>query len=327
MTESPINIGMIGAGSISAYHIAGLQQAGARFGAIAARTLESAQRRAHEFGISRFTADYHDILADPSIDAVVIATPDYLHKPHAIDSLRAGKPTLLQKPMARSTGECEQIIRAADSNGVPLYVSFMHRYFEEVELLHSLLNDGALGRVLSVRQRNATPGADWAGWFYSKESVGGGVLLQLGVHGIDLLRYIFGEIVGVRATTARMIHERTLADGTVIHPDAEDLVIATYRFESGMIAVHESSYTEVAGTDRFRMEVYGAAGTAWLRTERGRLAVYAPDYIGNRGWLVPDIRTDRVGYLWGSANSSARIFPFTQPIDSHDASRSRPAHR
>ena len=109
MTESPINLGMIGAGSISAYHIAGLQQAGARFGAIAARTLESAQRRAHEFGISRFTADYHDILADPSIDAVVIATPDYLHKPHAIDSLRAGKPTLLQKPMARSTGECEQI--------------------------------------------------------------------------------------------------------------------------------------------------------------------------------------------------------------------------
>jgi predicted dehydrogenase len=296
VAKSPINIGMIGAGSISAYHIAGLRQAGARVGAIAARTLESAQRRAQEFGIPRFMADYHDILADPSIDAVVIATPDYLHMPHAIDALCAGKPTLLQKPMARNTDECVQIIRVADGTGVPLYVSFMHRYFEEVELMRNLLNEGALGQVLSVRQRNATPGADWAGWFYHKENVGGGVLLQLGVHGIDLLRHVFGEIVSVRATTARMIHERTLADGTVIHPDAEDLVIATYRFASGMIAVHESSYTEVAGTDRFRMEVYGTAGTAWLRTERGRLAIYAPDYIGQKGWLVPDILTDRVEY-------------------------------
>ena len=122
------------------------------------------------------------------------------------------------------------------------------------------------------------------------------MLLQLGVHGIDLLRHLFGDIVSVRATTARMVSARTLADGTVVHPDAEDLVLATYRFASGMIATHECSYSEVAGTDRFRMEVYGTAGTAWLRTERGRLALYAPDYIGQAGWLVPDLRTDQVGY-------------------------------
>ena len=296
MTVSPITVGIIGAGSISAYHIRGLQQAGARVAAIAARTLESAQRCAHEFGIPHFTADFHEILTDPSIDAVVIATPDYLHMPQAIAALRAGKTVLLQKPMARSARECEQIMHAADETGGHVYVSFMHRYFEEIELLRTLLDRGALGQILSVRQRNATPGADWAAWFYHKEQVGGGVLLQLGVHGIDLLRHVFGDIVSVRATTARMIDARTLADGTVIHPDAEDLVIATYRFASGLIAVHECSYSEVAGTDRFRMEVYGTAGTAWLRTERGRLALYAPDYIGQTGWLAPDIHTDQVGY-------------------------------
>ena len=102
MIKPPANIGVIGAGSISVYHIAGLQQAGAYVGAIAARTLESAQQRAHEFSIPHFTADYHEILSDPSIDAVVIATPDYLHMPHAIAALRAGKPVLLQKPMARN---------------------------------------------------------------------------------------------------------------------------------------------------------------------------------------------------------------------------------
>lgn len=296
MAETPIAIGMIGAGFISSYHIKGLQEAGARVSAVAGRSLESAQQRAHEFGIPHYTNDYHDILNDDSIDAVVVATPDYLHKAHAIDALRAGKATLLQKPMARSSDECKQILAVANETGTPLYVSFMHRYLEEVDLLRELLTAGALGKVYSVRQRNATPGADWAGWFYKKENVGGGVLLQLGVHGIDLLRHIFGEIESVRATTALMQPERTLADGTVVHPDAEDLVIATYRFASGMLAVHDCSYGEVAGTDRFRMEIYGDSGTAELRTARGRLALFAPDYVGHQGWFMPEIRTERIGY-------------------------------
>ena len=63
-----------------------------------------------------------------------------------------------------------------------------------------------------------------------------------------------------------------------------------------MMAVHECSYAEVAGTDRFRMEVYGSEGTAWLRSERGRLAVYAPSHWGRPGWFAPDIRTERIGY-------------------------------
>ena len=296
MAETLVNVGIIGAGFISAYHIRGLQEAGARVGAVAGRTLESATRRAREFGIPHGTNDYHEILNDPAIDAVVIATPDYLHMTHAIDALRAGKATLLQKPMARNSEECSQILRVAGETGTPLYVSFMHRYLEEVELLRDLLGAGALGEVHAVRQRNATPGADWAGWFYRKENVGGGVLLQLGVHGIDLLQHIFGAIESVRATTALMRPERTLADGTVVHPDAEDLVIATYRFRSGMLATHDCSYGEVAGTDRFRMEVYGDSGTAMLRTARGRLALFAPDYVGHRGWFVPEIRTERIGY-------------------------------
>ena len=170
------------------------------------------------------------------------------HARRAIAALEAGKPALLQKPMARNSAECRAIIAAAQATGVPLFVSFMHRYLEEIEQVRPLLERGVLGRVHSVRQRNATPGADWAAWFYRKENVGGGVLLQLGVHGIDLLRHLFGEIVRVRATTALMIKERMLADGTVVRPNAEDLVIATYEFASGLIAAHESasvSYTHL----------------------------------------------------------------------------------
>lgn len=296
MSDAKLQIGMIGAGFISTYHIEGLQDAGAAVPIIYSRTRETAASRAAEHSIPDHTDQLDDVLHDERLDAVVIATPDFLHMEHAIQALEAGKPVLLQKPMARNTDECRAVLDAAERTGTPLYVSFMHRYFEEIEQLKELLAAGALGDILFVRQRNATAGADWASWFYSKDKVGGGVMLQLGTHGIDLLRYIFGEIDHVRATTALMVPERTLANGTVVHPDAEDLVVAMYQFSSGIHASHECSYAEVAGTDRFRMEIYGTEGTAWLRTERGRLAIYAPEYTGIKDWHVPEINTERVGY-------------------------------
>ena len=295
MTAKPLQIGMVGAGFISHYHIQGLQQAGAVVRSIYSHTLASAQTRASEYGIGTATDNYDDVLRDPAIDAVLIATPDFTHEEFTVKALQAGKPVLLQKPMGRNADECRRMLDVADQTGTLFFVSFMHRYFEEIEMLRDLLQQNALGDIYSIRQRNATPGADWAAWFYSKELVGGGVLMQLGVHGIDLLRHVFGEITHVKATTASMKPERQLADGTVVHHDAEDLVFASYRFASGAIASHESSFGEVAGTDRFRMEVYGSHGTAWLRTERGRLAIFAPEHVGQRAWLTPEIKTDAVG--------------------------------
>lgn len=296
MNKKQPSIGIIGAGMISGYHIAGLRAAGARVDWIASDSKENAQAKAHEYQIAHYTGDYRQLLAQEDLDAVVVATPDYTHREIAIAALEAGKPVLLQKPMARNSDECRQIISAARDTGVPLYVSFMHRYFEEVVATRALLAKGALGPIYSVRQRNATPGASWAAWFYRQENVGGGAMLQLGVHGIDLLRYLFGEIVAVKAATALVKEERRLDDGTVVVPDNEDLILAIYRFESGLHAVHETVYNEVAGTDRFRMEIYGDRGTAWLRTERGDLALYAPQHLGRDGWLALDLPERPFGY-------------------------------
>lgn len=295
MGETRPKVGMIGAGFISDYHIQGLQAAGAEVAAIASLAGDTARAKAAQFGIASHTANYREILGNPEIDAVVIATPDFTHRDIAVEAAEAGKPVLLQKPMARTSQECRDIIAAAEQHDVPLYVSFMHRYFEEVSKAQELLAQNALGQVLSIRMRNATPGAFWAAWFFDRENVGGGVHMQLGVHGIDLLRYLFGEIEAVRATTALLKPERTLADGTVVRPNSEDLVFATYRFASGVLATHESAYNEVAGTDRFRMEIYGDKGTAWLRSERGLFAVYAPEYLGQEGWFVPRLAASAEG--------------------------------
>lgn len=289
MGARPVRAAVLGAGFISDYHIAGLREAGAELVAVSSATAVKAREKAERYGIPHHTANYREILARDDVEAVVVATPDFTHEEVAVAAARAGKAILLQKPMARTSAECLRIIEAAQQAQVLLCVSFMHRYFGEIGRLKDLLAQGALGDMHAVRQRNATSGADWAAWVYRKADVGGGVVLQLGVHGIDLLRYLFGEIVAVTATTALMTEERVLADGTRVTPNHEDQALALYRFASGALAVHEMSYTEVAGTDRFRLEVYGARGTAWVRTERGRLALYAPGATGQQEWVTPDL--------------------------------------
>lgn len=295
MTGEKLRVGVMGAGFISTYHIEGLRAAGAQVVAISSRTLESARKQASVYDIPFVTDQNEAVLAHPEVEAVVIATPDYTHRDLALQAIEAGKPVLLQKPMARNSAECRDIIEAGERAGVPVFVSFMHRYFEEVFAVRELLAQQALGSVFAVRQRNATPGGSWAAWLYSREKVGGGVMMQLGVHGVDLLRHLFGEIEAVKATTALTRKERRLSDGTVVRPDAEDVVFATYRFASGLLATHEVAYNEVAGTDRFRMEIYGESGTAWLRSERGPLALYAPAYAGREGWFQPALPESNPG--------------------------------
>jgi predicted dehydrogenase len=235
------------------------------------------------------------VLADSAIHAVVVATPDDTHAAVAIDALAAGKAVLLQKPMALDAAECRAILAAGKGSAAPLTVSFMHRYFPEVGWLKQVLAEGSLGPIHMVRMRNATPGADWNDWFYTADHVAGGVVMQLGVHGIDLIRHLFGPIseVSARMTTARP--ERRLKDGRLVRSRLEDNVLATYRLLGGAMAAHEMSYTEVQGCDRFRLEVYGEKGTAWLRTERGAAALYAPAATGREEWVMPKLSTEPFG--------------------------------
>jgi myo-inositol 2-dehydrogenase/D-chiro-inositol 1-dehydrogenase len=104
--------------------------------------------------------------------------------------------------------------------------------------------------------------------------VSGGVIHQLGVHGIDLLLHLFGDIAQVSAAHAVLRPMRRLADGREVMVRNPDSAWATYRLANGAIASHEMSMIEAAGTDRFRLEIHGSEGALWLRTERGALAAY-----------------------------------------------------
>jgi predicted dehydrogenase len=296
MDEKHTRIGIIGAGLISNYHIPSLQEAGAEVVVICDMDKAKAQGQAQKYNIIDYTMEYQKVLERTDVDAVLIATPDFTHAEIASAATGAGKAVIVQKPLGRNPQECLKIIRSAEDARVPLYVSFMHRYFDEVETFRDMLSKEVLGEVQLIRQRNTGSTPNWADWYYSKEKVGGGIVLTLGVHGIDLIRYLFGEIEAVKAITARMNEMRKMIDGSEVIQDNEDLAVAIYRLASGAFAIHEMAYTEVEVTDRFRMEIHGSKGTAWLRTERGLLSVYAPSYFGQEGWFDKKLSLTELGF-------------------------------
>jgi predicted dehydrogenase len=286
---SRIGIAVIGAGFIADYHLTSLAAVPrAETRVIASRTLAKAQALAARHGVPIATDDIEAALARSDIDAVVITTPDENHEEHAILAARAGKAILLQKPMSTTSASCSRIIAAASNAKVDLQVSFMHRYFEEVEAARELLASQAIGAVTSVRIRNATPGPDWNDWFFKRDCVSGGAVLQLGTHGIDLIEYLIGSIVAVGARTATLQPRRKLRDGRTIDVENPDSAWCVYDLAGGAVASHEVSMIEIKGCDRFRLEIYGSEGTLWLRSERGPLAIHAP-HLGRDDWHVPKL--------------------------------------
>ena len=299
----PIGIAVLGAGFIAEYHLGGIAAAVALPGvpraevrALVGRSRERAAPLAARFGVADVLTDWRAALDRDDIAAVVICTPDDTHETIAIAAAEAGKAILLQKPMAGSVAACDRIIDAAQRGGVDLQVSFMHRYFAEVIEAKRLIADGAIGRVHSASIRNATPGPDWAEWFFAKDNVTGGVVDQLGVHGIDLALQLLGDIVEVSARADTLMPTRKLRDGRVIPVEVVDTAYATYRLEGGAMVAHQMSMIEARGCDRFRFEIYGTEGTIWLRSERGRLAVFAPERHGD-AWHCPTLEEPAFGAL------------------------------
>ena len=272
---APLRFGLIGAGSIAGYHIDGLRAAGAEVAAIAAGSLASAESAAGRFAIGR-ASDWRRMLDDGGLDAVIVATPDDTHEEIAGAAAEAGLPCLVQKPLAQNSAAAMRIVRRAAERGGFLGTSFMHRHFPEVRALSAMLDGRDAvkdhGRILSLRLRNATPGPDWGGWFYDIERTGG-VLLQLGVHGFDLIEHLFGPIDRLGALTAIRTPLRRLADGRTVAVNAPDHALALHQLQNGIPVSHEILFGEVAGTSRFRLEITCERAQIELRGPHGALAI------------------------------------------------------
>ena len=183
---------------------------------------------ARRHDVPRWYDDADTLLRDPDVDAVYVATPPDSHADHAIRAAAAGKPVYVEKPMARSTAECEAMVDACDAAGVPLFVAYYRRAMPRFVTVRDLLADGAIGapRVVTVRlQRPARPVDDDAvPWRLRPEVSGGGLVVDLGSHTLDLLDHLLGPVTQCAGFAANLGR----------HHRAEDVVAGAFTFESGV---------------------------------------------------------------------------------------------
>jgi 1,5-anhydro-D-fructose reductase (1,5-anhydro-D-mannitol-forming) len=199
-----IGWGIIGLGRIASGQIAPAiaRSTSSELISVVSRDQAKAEAFAKEHGARRGTSDYHQMLADPEVDAVYIATPNAQHADQVVAAAAAGKHVLCDKPLATSVAEARRAVDACDASGVKLGITFQTRFHDGVAQARQLLADGAIGRPV-VAQVQISAGRNLpVSWRLDPALAGLGTINNLGVHGLDVLRYILGdEVAEVTALT------------------------------------------------------------------------------------------------------------------------------
>ena len=283
-------IAMLGTGLIGRFYTMSLQNFRGKdeIKHVCSGKLENARKFAEEFGIPRWTDDMAVAIQDPEVDTVIIGLPNYLHKKAVLLAAEAGKAILCTKPLAISGPEALEMLEAVEKAGI------FHGYLEDLVYTPKTLKalaatqKGALGKVLWARSRE-THGGPHSDWFWTKELSGGGAIVDMGCHCIEIARNFIGK--GIRPL------EVTCWADTQVHPiDAEDHAVGLVKYENGAIGQFEVSWTFRGGMD-LRDEVAGTDGTVWLNhwmrtgfemfTGVGQGGYVAEKAEGDTGWLFP----------------------------------------
>lgn len=306
MSTGPIRVGVIGAGVGAAHLDAYNKLAGVEVVGLADLNDERAAQVATTYAVPTTYHDYGDLLARPDLDAVSVCLPNMLHAPVTIAALQQGKHVLVEKPMARTVAEDEAMIAAAQAADRILMVAFNHRYRGDVQWLKQYIESGALGRIYYAKahwmRRSGIPRL--GSWFVGKEQAGGGPLIDLGVHVLDMALYLMGEPrpqtvsasayaeFGPRGLKGGAAWERPVG-GALLPYEVEDLATAFIRLEGGATLLLEASWaTHSAAGDDFGVTLYGTEGGAELLvrnyTHEGTVRVFT-DILGAPTDLAPRI--------------------------------------
>jgi predicted dehydrogenase len=232
-----INLGIIGLGYIGQIHLRHARKlVNARVTAVADIS-EKALRKAKRSGVKKVFTNYEDTLKDPEIDAVIIALPTHLHLKCVRDAAEAKKHIFLEKPIARNVEEAKEIILVTRKNDVKLMMGYPLRFNQQFIALKRKINDGTLGDIEIAVANYISTGPFFhradvhtpipvPEWWFKKELIGGGVLIDLGSHIINLLRWYFGEITDIKSHL-----------GYRFNTDFEDKAVCLATFENRTTAI------------------------------------------------------------------------------------------
>ena len=288
-----IKVGVIGTGGISGVHLGGYSRnPNVEIYALCDINEKNLAKRAEEYKVSRTFTDYREMLALKELDAVSVCTWNSAHAECAIAALRAGKHVLCEKPMALNTAQAQEMEKAAKENGKLLMIGFVRRFGNDCAALKDFIDSGSFGEIYYAKaqylRRKGCPG----GWFGDKSRSGGGPLIDLGVHVIDLCRYLMGgpQPVSVYgATFSKLGDRRHIKDArgyssTVVSKDdifdVEDMATALIRFDNGAVLSVEASFSLNIEKDVGNIELFGTKAGCKLDPE---LTIFTDmnDYLAN----------------------------------------------
>jgi predicted dehydrogenase len=263
---------------------------------IAGTSTSSAREAASRFGFERSTADWREVIADPTIDIVDITTPNSTHAEIAIAASRAGKHVICEKPMARTALEAEEMYKAVKLAGVVNMVAFNYRRIPAIVLAKRFIEDGSIGRLLNFR---GTYLQDWSAspqtpfsWRFSRSASGSGALGDIASHVLDIAEFLVGEVSAVQAMMQTYVPDRPIvprSDHNIeisenqqpsarAMVDVDDEVLTLLRFRNGTVGTLEASRNAFGRNNYLTFEIHGTEGSICFDYERrDELQVYFED--------------------------------------------------
>ncbi len=285
-----MKIAMLGAGFIARFYADTLhaQRRKDRIHMVYSRGENSASRFAKDYDLPAFTTNMKEAIEHKEVDVVIIALPNHLHEAAVLACADAGKPVLCTKPLGRNAQEAKTMLDAVEKAGI--FAGYLEDLCYTPKFLKSVksIEEGSLGKILWTKSREAHPGPH-SDWFWDKELSGGGAIIDLGCHCVEIGRNFIGKDI-------RPV-EVMCWSATQVHPiDAEDHAIGLVKYENGAIGQFEVSWTFRGGMD-LRDEVMGTEGTIWLNSflrtgfdmfTTGKGGSYVAEKAeSDSGWLFP----------------------------------------
>ena len=264
---------------------------GARIVAIADDNEERGRSAASRWNVESFTTDWRELVARDDLDLVMVHSENAVHADQVVAVAQSGKHVFCEKPIATRTEDAERMANAVRAAGVDGTAAFVSRFSKEADRAKAIVDDGVLGRVLFTRSIIGLAGIaeigcppDMVEWMQNPALGGGGAWIDEGSHGVDLLRWLVGDITEISAFTAN--RGKPALDG-------EDVAVAIVRYANGALGELTTAWSmNVDIKMRNALEIYGSEGTLIMRATDPfpQVDVYrGGDNELWRGWTVPNI--------------------------------------
>lgn len=278
----PLGIALIGYGGIGRVHAMAYRDIPFTYAlpanlinivGVATSCKDSAEKAAQELGCQLFTDDYRELLRHPEVDMIDCCTPNHMHKEVVLAAAQASKHIYCEKPLAMTVAEAREMLEAVKAAKVKAQVSFNFRFFPAIMRAKQLIEEGFLGRVFSFRGRyyrsSYIDPQKPLSWRLQKAVSGGGALVDLGSHIIDLVYHLLGAFDAVNASLDTLIKERPVKAGSLLKGlvDVDDIALMQVRLRAGTLGFIEVSRMGTGLNNELSIEIYGEKGALRFNAE------------------------------------------------------------